>query len=263
MCHMAAHNLMCNYNVLYITLEMAEERIAQRIDTNLLDIPVDDLLLLSKNDYIKKMEKVKETTKGKLIIKEYPTASAGSGHFRHLLTELKIKKNFVPDIIYIDYLNLCVSSRIKSGSQVNTYSYIKSIAEELRGLAVEQELPIMTATQSNRGALNSSDIGLENTSDSIGLPMTVDFMIALISTEELEDLNQIMIKQLKNRYGDPSVNKRFVVGVDRSKMRLYDVDDSYQEDILDGPVMDNTTFGSEEIERGKKSFDKSKFRGFT
>lgn len=263
MCHMAAHNLMCNHNVLYITLEMAEERIAQRIDTNLLDIPVDDLLLLSKNDYIKKMEKVKETTKGKLIIKEYPTASAGSGHFRHLLTELKIKKNFVPDIIYIDYLNLCVSSRIKSGSQVNTYSYIKSIAEELRGLAVEQELPIMTATQSNRGALNSSDIGLENTSDSIGLPMTVDFMIALISTEELEDLNQIMIKQLKNRYGDPSVNKRFVVGVDRSKMRLYDVDDSYQEDILDGPVMDNTTFGSEEIERGKKSFDKSKFRGFT
>ena len=263
MCHMAAHNLMCNHNVLYITLEMAEERIAQRIDTNLLDIPVDDLLLLSKNDYIKKMEKVKETTKGKLIIKEYPTASAGSGHFRHLLTELKIKKNFVPDIIYIDYLNLCVSSRIKSGSQVNTYSYIKSIAEELRGLAVEQELPIMTATQSNRGALNSSDIGFENTSDSIGLPMTVDFMIALISTEELEDLNQIMIKQLKNRYGDPSVNKRFVVGVDRSKMRLYDVDDSYQEDILDGPVMDNTTFGSEEIERGKKSFDKSKFRGFT
>ena len=263
MCHMAAHNLMCNHNVLYITLEMAEERIAQRIDTNLLDIPVDDLLLLSKNDYIKKMEKVKETTKGKLIIKEYPTASAGSGHFRHLLTELKIKKNFVPDIIYIDYLNLCVSSRIKSGSQVNTYSYIKSIAEELRGLAVEQELPIMTATQSNRGALNSSDVGLENTSDSIGLPMTVDFMIALISTEELEDLNQIMIKQLKNRYGDPSVNKRFVVGVDRSKMRLYDVDDSYQEDILDGPVMDNTTFGSEEIERGKKSFDKSKFRGFT
>lgn len=263
MCHMAAHNLMCNHNVLYITLEMAEERIAQRIDTNLLDISVDDLLLLSKNDYIKKMEKVKETTKGKLIIKEYPTASAGSGHFRHLLTELKIKKNFVPDIIYIDYLNLCVSSRIKSGSQVNTYSYIKSIAEELRGLAVEQELPIMTATQSNRGALNSSDVGLENTSDSIGLPMTVDFMIALISTEELEDLNQIMIKQLKNRYGDPSVNKRFVVGVDRSKMRLYDVDDSYQEDILDGPVMDNTTFGSEEIERGKKSFDKSKFRGFT
>jgi replicative DNA helicase len=262
MCHMAAYNLMCNRNVLYITLEMAEERIAQRIDANLLDVTVSDIMHMSKVDYLKKMSKLKETTKGRLIIKEYPTASAGSAHFRHLLNELNIKKNFMPDIIYIDYLNLCTSSRIKPGSQANTYTYVKSIAEELRGLAVEFNLPIVTATQSNRSAMNASDMGLENTSDSIGLPMTVDFMMALISTEELEELGQLMFKQLKNRYGDPSLYKRFVVGVDKSKMRLYDVDSSQQEDIMDGPVMDSGHFMEEETERGKKVFDRSKFRGF-
>jgi len=262
MCHMASHNLLCNRNVLYITLEMAEERIAQRIDANLLDVTISELIALSKVDYLKKVDRLKQTTRGKLIIKEYPTASAGSAHFRHLLNELRIKKNFVPDIIYIDYLNLCVSARIKNGAQANTYTYIKSIAEELRGLAVEFNLPIVTATQANRSALNSSDMGLENTSDSIGLPMTVDFMIAMISTEELDQLGQIMFKQLKNRYGDPSLYKRFVVGVDKSKMRLYDVDASQQEEIDEGPVMDSGHFMEEETERGKKVFDRSKFRGF-
>lgn len=264
MCHMAAHNLMCNKNVLYITLEMAEERIAQRIDANLLDVTIQGLMELSKIEYQKKMEKIKRTTKGKLIIKEYPTASAGSAHFRHLLNELKIKRNFVPDVIYIDYLNLCISSRIKQGSQVNTYSYVKAVAEELRGLAVEFKVPIWTATQANRGAFNASDVGLENTSDSIGLPMTVDLMLALIATEELDELGQIMIKQLKNRFGDPNINKRFVVGIDRTKMRLYNVEQSAQEEILDGPVFDDSKFGEEEDERKKpkKKFNKDKFKGF-
>lgn len=264
MCHMAAHNLMCNKNVLYITLEMAEERIAQRIDANLLDVTIQDLMHLSKIEYQKKMEKIKKTTKGKIIIKEYPTASAGSAHFRHLLNELKIKRNFVPDVIYIDYLNLCISSRIKHGAQVNTYSYVKAIAEELRGLAVEFKVPIWTATQANRGAFNASDLGLENTSDSIGLPMTVDLMLALIATEELDELGQIMVKQLKNRFGDPNINKRFVIGVDRAKMRLYNVEQSAQEEILDGPVFDDSKFGEEEDERKKpkKKFNKDKFKGF-
>lgn len=264
MCHMASHNLMCNRNVLYITLEMAEERIAQRIDANLLDVGIQDLMQLSKLEYQKKMDKIKRTTKGKLIIKEYPTASAGSAHFRHLLNELKIKKNFVPDVIYIDYLNLCISSRIKPGSQVNTYSYVKAVAEELRGLAVEFKVPIWTATQANRGAFNASDVGLENTSDSIGLPMTVDLMLALIATEELDELGQIMVKQLKNRFGDPNINKRFVVGVDRSKMRLYNVENAAQDDVLDGPVFDGSKFGEEEEERKKpkKKFNKNKFKGF-
>lgn len=264
MCHMASHNLMCNKNVLYITLEMAEERIAQRIDTNLLNTSLDDLLLLSKDVYKKKVDKVKETTKGKLIIKEYPTATAGASHFRHLLNELKLKKSFVPDIVYVDYLNLCVSSRVKFGSNVNSYSYIKAIAEELRGLAVEFEFPILTATQTNRSALLASDVGLENTSDSIGLPMTADFMIALISSDELQDLNQVIVKQLKNRYADPSVHRKFVIGVDRSKMRLYDVEASAQTDLLDGPVMDKTKVGEsmEEEFVVKTRFDKSKFDGF-
>ena len=264
MCHMAAHNLMCNKNVLYITLEMAEERIAQRIDANLLDVTIQDLMELTKIEYQKKMEKIKRTTKGKLIIKEYPTASAGSAHFRHLLNELKIKRNFVPDVIYIDYLNLCISSRIKHGAQVNTYSYVKAIAEELRGLAVEFKVPIWTATQANRGAFNASDLGLENTSDSIGLPMTVDLMLALIATEELDELGQIMVKQLKNRFGDPNINKRFVVGIDRAKMRLYNVEQSAQEEILDGPVFDDSKFGEEDDERKKpkKKFNKDKFKGF-
>lgn len=264
MCHMAAHNLMCHKNVLYITLEMAEERIAQRIDANLLDIPIQDMIHMSKVDYQKRVDRVKKTTKGKLIIKEYPTASAGAAHFRHLLNELRIKKNFIPHIIYIDYLNLCLSSRIKMGNGANSYTYIKSVTEEIRGLAVEQNLPIVSATQLNRGAQGSSDVGIENTSDSLGIAMTADLMLALISTEELEELGQIMVKQLKNRYGDPAKYKRFVVGVDRNKMRLYNVEQSAQEDVLDSPMFDKSKFSEEESERKKpkKKFDKSKFAGF-
>lgn len=260
LCHMAAVNLMDQKNVLYITLEMAEERIAQRIDANLLNIPIGDIPTMSKAEYDKRIGKLKETTKGKLIIKEYPTASAGPAHFKHLLNELKIKKNFVPDVIYIDYLNLCISSRIKPGSQVNSYSYVKAIAEELRGLAVEHDLPIWTATQTNRGALNNSDIGLEHTSDSMGLPMTLDFYIALNSPPELQEMGQILVTQLKSRYGDPSYYKNFVVGVDRPKMRLYNVDNSIEE-IEEKPVMDSTAFGEADSERNKK-FDKGKFSGF-
>lgn len=262
MCSMAAANLMDQKNVLYITLEMAEERIAQRIDANLLDVTMDELLELTKEQYDKKIEAVRRSTKGKLIVKEYPTATAGSGHFRHLLNELRIKKNFIPNIIYIDYLNLCTSSRIKAGAAVNSYTYIKAIAEEIRGLAVEQVVPIITATQANRDAIGSSDIDLDNTSDSMGLPMTLDFMVALIATEELDDLGQIMVKQLKNRLGDPGINRRFVVGINKAKMRLFDVDISEQQDILDGPVMDNTEFGQQDNDRNKK-FDRSKFRGFS
>ena len=264
MCHCAAGNLKQGLNVLYITLEMAEERIAERIDANLLDITVDDLKIIPKDTYEKKMERVKRKTDGKLIIKEYPTACAGSANFRHLLNELKIKKNFVPDIIYIDYLNICMSSRIKYGANVNSYTLVKAIAEELRGLAVEFGVPIVSATQTTRGGYSNSDVGLEDTSESFGLPATADFMFALISTEELQELGQIMVKQLKNRYSDPGVNKRFVLGIDRSKMRLYDVEQSAQEDILDGPVMDHTKFGQEDYERRlpKKKFDKSDFAGF-
>ena len=264
MCHCAASNLMKGYNVLYITLEMAEERIAERIDANLLDVTVDDLKLLPKDSYDKKMNRVKNKTTGKLVIKEYPTACAGSANFRHLLNELKIKKNFVPDIIYIDYLNICMSSRLKNGANINSYTLVKAIAEELRGLAVEFNVPIISATQTTRSGYSSSDVGLEDTSESFGLPATADFMFALISTEELQDLGQIMVKQLKNRYSDPGVNRRFVVGIDRSKMRLYDVEQSAQEDLLDGPVMDNTRFGEEDYERSrpKPKFDRSKFDGF-
>jgi len=244
MCHFAASNLMQGKNVLYITLEMAEERIAERIDANLMNVTLEDLETLPKESYAKKLERVKGKTSGKLVIKEYPTASVGSGHFRHLLNELKTKKKFIPDIIYIDYLNLCVSTRVKMGSNVNTYSYIKSIAEELRGLAVEYNLPIFSATQTNRTGYTNSDVGLEDTSESFGLPATADFMIAAISTEELENLGQLMIKQLKNRYGDPATHRRFVVGVDRSRMKLYDVEQSAQDGIMDDkPVMDNSEFG--------------------
>lgn len=253
MCHMAASNLRNQHNVLYITLEMAEERIAERIDANLLDIDMKSLRELPKEKYEEKIDRLKQTCKGKLIIKEYPTTSAGANHFRHLLEELRIKKNFIPDIIYIDYLNICCSSRIKQGAGVNTYSYIKSIAEELRGLAVEYCLPIVSATQANRDAIRSSDIELDNTSDSIGLPMTVDFMIALISTEELETRNMILIKQLKNRYGDPSKNRRFVLGVDKSKMLFYDVNLEDQPDLIDGPSEeDNKDFIPK---AGKKKFE--------
>ena len=265
MCHCAAANLIKGFNVLYITLEMAEERIAERIDANLLDVTLDDLKLLPKEIYTKKIERIKGKTNHKLVIKEYPTACAGSANFRHLLNELKIKKNFMPDVIYIDYLNICMSSRIKHGANVNSYTLIKAIAEELRGLAVEFNVPIISATQTTRSGYSSSDVGLEDTSESFGLPATADFMFALIKqSEEMADLNQIMVKQLKNRYGDPNLNSRFVVGVDRGKMRLYDVEQSAQEDIMDGPVMDNTKFGNEDNERSKpkSKFDRSKFAGF-
>jgi hypothetical protein len=263
MCHCAAANLTRGLNVLYITLEMAEERIAERIDANLLDTAVDELEMLPKQSYDAKIGKLKEKYTGKLIIKEYPTACAGSANFRHLLNELKIKKNFIPDIIYIDYLNICLSSRIKHGANVNSYTLIKAIAEELRGLAVEYNVPIISATQTTRSGYSNSDVGLEDTSESFGLPATADFMFALISSEELESLGQIMVKQLKNRYNDPGNNRRFVLGIDRSKMRLYDVEQSAQ-DITDGPVMDRTKFGEEDNERSKPKpkFDRSKFQGF-
>ena len=265
MCHCAAANLSKGYNVLYITLEMAEERIAERIDANLLDVALDDLKLLPKDAYDKKIARVKGKTAGKLIVKEYPTACAGSANFRHLLNELKIKKNFVPDVIYIDYLNICMSSRIKHGANVNSYTLIKAIAEELRGLAVEFNVPVISATQTTRSGYSNSDVGLEDTSESFGLPATADFMFALIKqSEEMADLNQIVVKQLKNRYNDPGINSRFIVGVDRSKMRLYDVENSAQEDLMDGPVMDNTKFGNEDNERSKpkSKFDRTKFAGF-
>jgi archaellum biogenesis ATPase FlaH len=265
MCHCAAANLLKGYNVLYITLEMAEERIAERIDANLLDVTLDELKLIPKDSYDKKIARVRNKTNHKLIVKEYPTACAGSANFRHLLNELKIKKNFMPDIIYIDYLNICMSSRIKHGANVNSYTLIKAIAEELRGLAVEFNVPIVTATQTTRSGYSNSDVGLEDTSESFGLPATADFMFALIKqSEELADLNQIVVKQLKNRYGDPNLNSRFIIGVDRSKMRLYDVENSAQEDLLDGPVMDNTKFGNEDNERSKpkSKFDRAKFAGF-
>ena len=233
MCHFAAANLSQGKNVLYVTMEMAEERIAERIDANLLNIAVDDLEKLPKELYEKKVNSLKNKTDGKLIIKEYPTASASSQHFRNLLNELRLKKNFVPNIIYIDYLNICSSARIKAGANVNSYTFIKAIAEELRGLAVEFNVPIISATQTTRSGYSNSDVGLEDTSESFGLPATADFMFALISTEQLESLGQIMVKQLKNRYNDPTANKRFVVGVDRAKMKLYDVEASAQEDIAD------------------------------
>ena len=264
MCHCAASNLLMGQNVLYITMEMAEERIAERIDANLLDIPVDELMTIPKTYYDKKLEKVKSKVKGRLIIKEYPTACAGSANFRHLLNELKIKRNFIPDIIYIDYLNICISSRLKYTSSVNSYTLVKAIAEELRGLAVEFNVPIVSATQTTRSGYKSSDIELTDTSESFGLPATADLMIAIQTSEDLEQLNQLMVKQLKNRYSDPSQNKKFVVGVDRSKMRLYNVEQSAQEDLLDGPVMDNTKFGEEDHERSlpKSKFNKSAFEGF-
>jgi replicative DNA helicase len=264
MCHCAAGNLMAGQNVLYITMEMAEERIAERIDANLLNTAIDELELLPRDIYEKKILKVRDKTAGKLIIKEYPTAGAGSANFRHLLNELKIKKNFVPDIIYIDYLNICMSSRIKFGANVNSYTYIKAIAEELRGLAVEANVPIVSATQTTRSGFSNSDVELTDTSESFGLPATADFMFALISSEKLQDLNQIMIKQLKNRYNDPTVYRKFVVGVDRAKMKLYDVEQSGQDDILDLPVMDNTEFGTQEFERSraKPKFNRDMFKDF-
>lgn len=243
MCHCAAGNLVLGKNVLYITMEMAEQEIAKRIDANLLNTNLDELALLPRESYRKKVEKLKEKTVGKLIIKEYPTASASTHHFRALLNELSLKKNFVPDVIYIDYLNICSSSRIKAGSQVNSYTLIKSIAEEIRGMAVEFGVPIISATQTTRTGYSSSDVDLTDTSESFGLPATADFMIALISTDELADMNQVMVKQLKNRYGDPNKNKRFIVGVDRAKMKFYDVEQGAQENLMEGPVFDRTDMG--------------------
>ncbi len=255
MCHCAAANLTQGRNVLYITMEMAEERIAERIDANLMGTPLDQIALMPRDVFEKKIERVREKTTGKFIIKEYPTASAGSANFRHLLNELKQKKKFIPDIIYIDYLNICASSRLKQGANVNSYTYVKAIAEELRGLAVEFNVPIVSATQTTRTGFSSSDVGLEDTSESFGLPATVDFMIAMIATEELQDLNQVMIKQLKNRYADPAFMRRFVVGVDKSRMKLYDVEQSAQQDIVDDtPAFDKAT---------NNKFTKDAFKGFS
>ena len=237
MCHMAASCLSMGKNVLYITLELAEEEVAKRIDANLMNITFDDLMELPREIYEKKAESIKNKTNGKLIVKEYPTAGAGSIHFKSLLNELNLKKSFRPDIIFVDYLNICMSSRIKPGASVNSYTYVKAIAEELRGLAVEYDVPLMSATQTTRSGFVSSDIGLEDTSESFGLPATADFMFALISTEELQELGQIMVKQLKNRYNDPTINKRFVVGIDRAKMKLFDVENSAQMDIIDSGQM--------------------------
>lgn len=260
MCHCASANLLKGLNVLYITLEMSEEKIAERIDANLLDIPVSELATIPQEMYLKKVVKLKEKAKGKLIIKEYPTACAGSANFRHLINELKIKKAFIPDVIYIDYLNICMSSRLKAGSNVNSYTYVKAIAEELRGLAVEFNVPIISATQTTRSGYSNSDVGLEDTSESFGLPATADMMFALISNEELADRGQMMVKQLKNRFSDPNYIKKFIIGIDKTKMRLYDVDHKEQ-DIVDGPVMDNTDFGQKDRDRSK--FDKKKLEGFT
>ena len=250
MCHVAANCLSQGKNVLYITLEMAEERIAERIDANLMNITTEDLHDLPKQMFDNKIAKIIKSTSGKLIVKEYPTASAHTGHFRGLIKELAIKKSFKPDIIFIDYLNICASSRFKGAASVNSYLYIKAIAEEIRGLAVESNIPILSGTQTNRSGFVSTDIGLEDTSESFGLPATADLMFALISNEELDELGQIAVKQLKNRYNDPTVNKRFVVGIDRAKMRLFDVKISEQNDLVDSgqedftePVFDNTDFG--------------------
>ena len=250
MCHMAANCLSQGKNVLYVTLEMAEERIAERIDANLMNISMEDLQDLPKKMFDDKMAKIMKKTSGKLIVKEYPTASANSNHFRGLIKELAIKKSFKPDIIFIDYLNICASSRFKGNANVGSYFYIKAIAEELRGLAVETNVPIMSATQTTRSGFISSDVGLEDTSESFGLPATADLMFALISTEELEELNEIAVKQLKNRYNDPTMNRRFVLGIDRAKMKLFDVDIKEQDLVDDGqediPTFDKSSFGKKE-----------------
>ena len=256
MCHVASSALLQSRNVLYITLEMAEERIAERIDANLLNVPIQQLVDLPRSTFENKVTSLSKKTQGTLIIKEYPTASAHSGHFKALLNELALKKSFRPDIIFIDYLNICASSRHKPNGSANSYSYIKSIAEELRGLAVEFRVPIVSATQTTRSGYGNSDVELTDTSESFGLPATADLMFALISTEELEGLGQIMVKQLKNRYNDPTVFKRFVVGIDRAKMRLYDVEQSAQKDILDSGQQSGY---NDEDQKPKKSFEGFKF----
>jgi len=249
LCHMSAANLLAGLNVLYVTLELAEEEVARRIDANLLDVPIAELGLVPRSVLINQMSRLRAKTTGKLVIKEYPTSCAGAGQFRHLLHELKTKRSFVPDVVYVDYLNICCSSRIKLGAAVNSYTFVKAIAEELRGLAVEYNVPLWTATQTTREGFKSSDLGMENVAESFGLPATADFMAALIGGEELERMNQILVKQLKNRYTDAGLCRRFVVGVDRTRMRLYDVSQHADEDK---PVFDETNFGELETERGKK-----------
>ena len=256
MCHVASSVLLQGRNVLYITLEMAEERIAERIDANLLNVPIQDIAELPKSMFESKVNNLAKKTQGTLIIKEYPTASAHAGHFKSLLNELALKKSFRPDIIFIDYLNICSSSRFRGGSNVNSYTLVKSIAEELRGLAVEFNVPIVSATQTTRSGYGSSDVELTDTSESFGLPATADLMFALISTEELEELGQILVKQLKNRYNDPTIHKRFVVGIDRAKMRLYDCEQKAQEDILDNSKEEEYDY---EEKKPKKSFEGFKF----
>ena len=255
MCHFASSVLLQGRNVLYITMEMAEEKIAERIDANLLNTPIQNLTDLPKPMFDKKVKKISSKTQGQLIIKEYPTASAHSGHFKALLNELALKKSFKPDIIFIDYLNICASSRYRANTAVNSYSYIKAIAEELRGLAVEANVPILSATQTTRSGFASSDVDLTDTSESFGLPATADLMFALISTEELEGLNQIMVKQLKNRYNDPTIFKRFIVGIDRAKMRLYDCEQKAQVDVLDSGSKEE--YNEEKVP--KKTFAEFKF----
>lgn len=253
MCHMAAANLALGKNVLYITMEMAEERIAERVDANLLNVEIDQLKNLPKQMFEGRIDKINGKSQGKLIIKEYPTASAHVGHFKGLLNELSLKRSFKPDVIFIDYLNICASSRFKPGGGVNSYTYIKAIAEELRGLAVEFNLPIVSATQTTRSGFSNTDVELTDTSESFGLPATADFMFALISTEELESLNQIMVKQLKNRYNDPTLYKRFMIGIDRAKMRLYDLEDIAQSNLADSGQEDNenSNFGMSKIFKTK------------
>jgi len=255
MCHVASSVLLQGRNVLYITLEMAEERIAERIDANLLNVPIQQLVELPKQMFESKVTNLSKKTQGTLIIKEYPTASAHAGHFKSLLNELSLKKSFSPDIIFIDYLNICSSSRYK-GSNINSYTFVKAIAEELRGLAVEFNVPIVSATQTTRSGFGSSDVELTDTSESFGLPATADLMFALISTEELEQLGQIMVKQLKNRYNDPTIYKRFVIGIDRAKMRLYDCEQSAQEDILDSGKEEEYDYEDKKL---KKTFEGFKF----
>jgi replicative DNA helicase len=262
MCHVGASCLTQGKNVLYITMEMAEERIAERIDANLLNLTMDELKVIDKDIYENRIEKISNKTKGKLIIKEYPTASAHAGHFRALLEELKLKREFKPDIVFIDYLNICASQRIRQGGNINSYTYVKAIAEELRGLAVEYNVPIVSATQTTRSGFTNSDPGLEDTSESFGLPATADFMFALVSNEELEALNQIIVKQLKNRYNDPNFYKRFVIGIDRAKMKLYDTEASAQVGLSDAgqeddtPMFDKSSFGRRQK---AESFDGFKF----
>ena len=257
MCHMASACVLDGRNVLYITMEMAEEKIAERIDANLLNVPIQQLVDLPRQMFETKVTNISKKTQGTLIIKEYPTASAHSGHFKALLNELSLKKSFKPDIIFIDYLNICASSRYKSNLSVNSYSYIKAIAEELRGLAVEFNVPIVSATQTTRSGYGNSDVELTDTSESFGLPATADLMFALISTEELEQLGQIMVKQLKNRYNDPTIYKRFIVGIDRAKMRLYDCEQTAQKDILDSGQ--DEEYNDYADNKPKKSFEGFKF----